>query len=338
MTATLSDANTQRTQVSRLGFRSWLIRQVGEAKLAVGLFIVLLIVNVILNPARFRPENLGTVIGLAAPLILAALATTPVILSGRGGIDISVGPLMGLLNVIIVQYMYLNMGISSPFLIIPIALLIGALSGTINGIGVAVIHIQPIVATLSTYLIYTGLTLGLLPAPTGSVPPWLASLSGPMSIVPIIVVIVLWTLLRRTPYYEHLMATGGDDRAAYSSGVPVTWVRLIAYVLTGIFAAIASLSLTGLLGSGDPNVGPNYTLTAIAAVALGGVSLAGGMGGMFGALLGALDIFLLQTMLTFFNVSTFLIQIAYGIILIIAISLNAGPVRNWLGSLGRSRA
>ncbi len=300
----------------------------GEAQFAVIFFVLLLGINIFLNPARFRLDALGTVFGLAAPLILAAIASTPVILAGRGGIDISVGPLMGLLNVLVVHFMIGNWNISSPYLIIPFVIVIGMLSGLINGFLAARLHLQPIVATLGTYLIYSGLTTALLSAPSGTIPTWLAALSGATSVIPVIAVLVGWWLIKQTPYYEHLMATGGDDRAAYTSSIPITTVRMIAYMLTGIGAGLASLSLSALLGSADPTVGPTYTLTAIAAVALGGVSLAGGRGGLTGAMLGAMDIFLLQSILTFFNVSTFALQVAYGVILIVALALNSTQGRS----------
>ncbi len=94
-------------------------------------------------------------------------------------------------------------------------------------------------------------------------------------------------------------------------------------MISGAFGGIAALSLGALIGSADPNVGPNYTLLAISAVALGGVSLAGGRGGLAGAAIGAIDIFLLQSALTFFNVSTFVLQVAYGAILVLAVSSTA---------------
>ena len=123
------------------------------------------------------------------------------------------------------------------------------------------------------------------------------------------------------------MAVGSDDRAAYTAGVPVAAVRFLAYVLAGLFAAVGGLSLTGLIGSADPNVAANLTLLAISAVALGGVSLAGGSGGLAAAALGAVAIFLLQAALTYFNVSTFLLQIAYGLVLTLAVVLNSTRLR-----------
>jgi ribose transport system permease protein len=304
-----------------------------SAGFAVVLLVILLATNLVLNPARFQPSAWGTLIGLAAPLLGAALASAPVILGGRGGIDISVGPLMGFINAIVIQGLFLSSGISSPLLIVPAALLIGAAIGAINGFMATVIRIQPIVATLSTYLVLTGLTLTILPAPVGPAPEWLKAMSGTYSILPLSVMVLAWWLIRRLPYYDQLMAIGSDDRAAYTAGVDVTKVRLIAYVITGLFAAIAGLMLTALIGSADPNIGQNYTLIAIAAVALGGVSLAGGRGGLVGAAIGAVDIFLLQSVLTSFNVSTYVLQIAYGAILVAAVVLTAVQERAVRGAL-----
>ena len=299
------------------------LRKLSGVGFAVVMLVVLLVLNVALNPARFQPVGWGTLLGLAAPLIGAAIASAPVILAGRGGIDISVGPLMGFVNALVIQVLFLNLGISSPWIIVPAALLVGAAVGATNGVLATIVRIQPIVATLGTYLILTGITLTILPAPIGPAPDWLKAMAGPLSIVPLALIVLCWLFIRRTPYYDLLMAVGSDDRAAYTAGVPVTKVRLIAYVLTGLFAAAAGLMLTSLIGSADPNIGPTYTLIAIAAVALGGVSLAGGRGGLGGAAIGAIDIFLLQSLLTTFNVSTYVLQIAYGLILVVAVVLTA---------------
>lgn len=300
---------------------SW--RKLRGAGFAVVLLVILAAVNLLLNPARFHPSAWGTLIGLAAPLIGAAVASAPVILAGRGGIDISVGPLMGFVNAIVIQLLFLTLGISSPLIIVPAALLIGALVGAANGFLATVVRIQPIVATLGTYLILAGITLTILPAPIGPAPEWLKAMSGPWSALPLALIFLFWWLVRQTPYYDQLMAVGSDDRAAYTAGVPVTKVRFIAYVMTGMLAACAGLMLTALIGSADPNIGPTYTLIAIAAVALGGVSLAGGRGGLLGAAIGAIDIFLLQSVLTAFNVSTYVLQIAYGVILVVAVIMTA---------------
>jgi ribose transport system permease protein len=295
------------------------------------MLVLLLALNVYLNPARFQPAAWGALIGLAAPLIGAALATTPPILGGRGGIDVSVGPLMGFVNAIVVTVVIGLLGLESPWLVAPSAVLIGALIGLFNGYLAAVVRIQPIVATLGTYLILTGLTVTLVPAPTGTIPSWLAGLSRTYSFAPLLAIALAWLALRQSPFHSQLMATGSDDRAAYTSGVDITRVRWLSYVLAGAFAGLAALSLTALIGSADPNVGPEYTLLAISATALGGVSLAGGRGGFVGAAIGAIDIFLLQSALTYFNVSTFVLRVAYGAVLVLAVASTALQERAIVG-------
>lgn len=307
------------------------MRSLGRYGFALAILVVLLIANLVMNPARFAPAAWGTLLGMAAPLIGAALASTPVILAGRGGIDISVGPVMGLVSAVVIKVLYLDHGIASPLVLWPAALLIGGLIGAFNGFMATVVRVQPIVATLGTYLILGGLTLTILPAPVGPAPDWLKALAGNWSILPLAVIGLLWWALSRTPFLGQLMAVGSDDRAAYTAGVPVSLIRFLAYMMTGILAGAAGMMLTALLGSADPKVGANYTLIAIAAVALGGVSLAGGKGGLIGAAIGAVDIFLLQSLLTAFNVSTYVLQVAYGAVLVLAVVLIAVQDRRLKG-------
>ena len=307
-----------------------------ELRLAGSLLIVLLAINLVLNPVRFQPGNLAVTLGLAAPLIIAAIASMPPILGGRGGIDISVGPLMGLVNVVVVRWLGEGLGLTSPFAIVPLVLLLGLASGALNGVLTTILSIQPIVATLGTSLLYAGLTLTISPSPAGTAPAWLKSLAGAGSILPILAIVIAWLLIKRLPVYEHLMSVGSDDRAAFTAGIPVSTVRFLSYLLAGLFGAVGGLSLTALIGSADPNVATSMTLLAISAVALGGVSLAGGIGGLVAAALGAIDIFLLQTALTYFNVSTFLLQMAYGAALTIAVSLNSTRLRQLIADWRRA--
>ena len=287
----------------------------------MGLFIVLLIANIISNPTTFDPSNLAVTIGFAAPIIIAAFAVTPTFLMGNGGIDLSVGPVMGLVNVVVVYQFVKRFGITSPLVLIPIAVSVGMLIGMLNGLIVSFVRIQSIVATLGMYLICSGLAFFIAPTPGGESPQWLTDLGGKFSVFPIIFVLVFWWLLRKLPYYEHLMAYGGDDRAVYTSGISVKGLRMGAFILGGFFSGIGGLSLSGVLGSADPSVGPHYTMLAISAVALGGTSLAGGRGGMFSAVLGSLTIYLLQNLLTFWNVSNYLLEIFYGLVLVVAVAV-----------------
>jgi ribose transport system permease protein len=307
-----------------VGRRPW-GRRLGAGVIGA-LLIALLLVNLWLNPARFAPAGILTTIGLVAPMLLAALATTPAILSGGGGIDISIGPMIGLLNVAMVRYLFLG-GIESPLAVVPIVLLVGALLGALNGLLVVWVRLPPIVATLGTYLVFSGLSPWVMNRPGGSVPSWLPSLADEFSLILPLAVFGLWALLVRTPFYAYLMATGGSAKAAYASGVDVARVRFVAYTLGGLFAGASALALTALLGSGDPNIGPPITLKAIAAVALGGVSLAGGRGGLVGAAVGALVIYQLDLVLTRTGLSTFVLQMIYGTVLVVAVVFNSVVAR-----------
>ncbi|MCU1406056.1 MAG: transporter permease [Glaciihabitans sp.] len=307
----------------------------GTIIFGAALFAVLLVLNLVSNPNTFGPANLPVTIGFAAPIILAAFAVTPTLLLGNGGIDLSAGPVIGLVNVVVIYHVATRLGVTNPFVLVPVAVGLGALIGFVNGMVIAFVRIQPIVATLGAYLVCAGAALLIAPTPGGTVPAWLGTLAGPLSLVPIVAALGVWWLVRRVPFYEHLMAYGGDERAVYTSGISVKFLRVGAFTLGGFFAGLGGLSLSAVLGSADPTVGANYTTLGIAAAALGGVSLAGGRGGIMRALLGALTIFLLQNLLTFWNVSTFVLQVAYGLVLVLAVAVN-GQIGELIKRMTRS--
>jgi ribose transport system permease protein len=148
-------------------------------------------------------------------------------------------------------------------------------------------------------------------------------LGDDFSPLPLVLVGLVWLAVTRTPLYAYLMAIGGSAKAAYTSGIDVALVKLLAYACGGLIAAVGAFAITALIGSADPQIGPPMTLKAIAAVALGGVSLAGGRGGFVGASIGALTIFLLELALTGTGVSTFVMQMIFGIVLVLAVLFNA---------------
>jgi len=295
---------------------------------ATALFVVLLAANLLVLPSFVSSANIAGTLAVAAPLVLAAMAATPSILSGGGGIDISIGPLIGFVNVFIIGVLVGN-GIDSPWLVIPAALAVGLVAGLANGVMVAYIRLQPIVATLGSYLVLLGLALVVMRQPGGSAPEWLlvfGSSIGPLPGALILVALALagWAVLRRLPYYRSLIGVGSDERAAFTAGVNVARVRLVAYGIGGLVAAFAGIALTALVRSGDPNLGASYTVVAIAAVVLGGTAVTGGVGGMVGSIIAAVDILLIQQLLSATRVPSFWIQVAYGAILLVALAVNAG--------------
>jgi ribose transport system permease protein len=301
---------------------------------ALAIFLAL---NAAASHAFLDPANWNGMLVGAAPFIIVAMAQTAPVLSGDGGIDLSVGPLAGMVNALIAAVLVPH-GWADPAAIIGIALGVGILSGLLNGLLVAVLRLQPIIATLGTFLAYQGATLELLPQAGGTAPDWLRGLAGTYGGVPgvlavLAVIAISWLALERTAFRRNLLAVGGDARAAYAAGVNVAAVRVLAYVIAGLLAATAGLTFTAALGSGDPFVGTPYTLTSIAAVALGGVALAGGRGGLLGAGAAGALLFLIQTLFTLAQLSIFSLQIAYGVILLAALALNAASERlrrRWL--------
>ncbi|MEA2201846.1 MAG: ribose transport system permease protein [Solirubrobacteraceae bacterium] len=296
------------------------------ASTAVVLLAVLMIVAAVRAPNLFTSHGLSVAASVAAPIVLATMALTPVAISGRGGIDLSVGPLMGFINVTIVVWLVGN-GVTNPVAVIGFAIGIALLVGLINGLLVAVVRLQPVIATLGGYLMLTGLAVYVLPAAGGAVPTWLAKLAGSSGGVPnaLLVVIgawLLWWPISRSTLFGHIRAVGGDERAAFASGVAIRPVQIAAYMIGGLFSGLAALMLTAVLASGDATQGVTYTLTSVAALALGGVSLAGGRGGMFGAVVGALDVYLINYVLGTFDFGVnapYVTQMFYGLVLVLAL-------------------
>jgi len=302
------------------------VRRNSYAAVPLALLIILFVVNAAVQPQFLSQQSWAASMAVLCPTVLTAMAVTLPVLSGNGGIDLSVGPLAGFMSVLIAAVL-VPAGITTPELIIPIVIVFGALTGAINGFLVAYVRLPAIIATLGMYLFYQGLGTEVLPEAGGSVPVWLVKLNGSFGPVPAVwivfaVIALIWTLVTRVSYPRNLLAVGGDERAAYTAGVNVARLRLITYSIAGVLACLAGLMLTGLIQSGDGTVGPPYTISAITAVALGGISLAGGRGGLLGGALGGGVLFLIQELLTGAHVSVFQVSIIDGIVLIFALALN----------------
>ena len=259
-------------------------------------------------------------------LALAAIAQFFVVLVR--GIDLSVGPVIALTNVVA---SYVVSG--SPLQVaagVALVLAVGIACGLANGAAVVAIGVPPIVATLALGSIYSGLALLLRPTPGGEISDSLSDAltydvhGVPASLILIAVALLLiMAPLRRTRFGMSLYAIGSSRDAAVMTGIRVPLVTLSAYGLAGLFAALAGLYVSMVTLTGDPNIGPPYTLNSIAAVVLGGVALSGGVGSPLGAALGA---FILKTIsgLMFFSGLPPLAQPFFeGAILAIAIALGA---------------
>lgn len=293
---------------------------------ALALVIVLLALNLIAAPQFLAPGNLPTTLALFAPIVLVALASTPSVLSG--GIDISLGPLMTFVNCVFVAVL-VPAGLGTVGLSLPIVIAIGAAAGTLNGVLVTIVRLQPVVATMGTLFIFVGGSLIVAPSPASVSGSWTRALATtlggwfPGALVLIIAVLLLWWALRRTAYVRNLLAVGDDDVSAFGAGINVRLVRIVAYTLGGVIAALGGLALTALTQSAEPSLATVYALIGIAAVVLGGTQLGGGRGGLLGSVVGAAAIYLLQQLLTAWGVQSNLIRLTYGVVLVLGVVLSA---------------
>jgi ribose transport system permease protein len=282
--------------------------------------VALFVFTKLIQPRYGIPGIQGLAIGVL-PLAFASAGQAIVVLSG--GIDLSIGAMMALTNVTAAVLMK---GQSPEFGIAIVlgVLLLGIVVGAVNGVLVVITRVPDIVVTLAMSFVWTGCALLVLPTPGGGSVQWLkdlvlGSLGNPWipkaAIVLIVLVSVVWVPIRRSVFGLSLYAIGSNRLAAFRSGVAVSRTKVLSYAVMGLFAALAGLSLTASTGIGTPVAG-SYTLQSVAAVVLGGVSLAGGRGGAIGPIVAVVILSLLRTDMTFLNLNTNLATVAQGIILI----------------------
>src|SRR4051794_20433190 len=296
---------------------------------AAVLALALLVANVVAEPNFGKPGNWPGELATLAPFAIVAMASTPSILSGGGGLDISIGPLTIFANVVLIEWFLPNSGFSSAWVAIPLVMLICAAIGAINGVLVTVLRYQPVIATLCTFFVLAGVIAKIAPNPR-SAPhvAWITHLADKVGPIPgglilIGVPLAMWLAVSRTAFHRNLYATGGNDATAFSAGVNVTLTRIVAYALGGAFAAVAGIALTALVQNTQSAGFAQYTLIALAAVALGGTQLGGGRGGAGPPLLGACCIYLMQTLLGALSVSSSWLNFVYGALLVVGVVVGA---------------
>jgi ribose transport system permease protein len=292
------------------------------------LFFALLITAVLRSPNLISSAGIGSAIIVGTPLVLATYSVMASTLAGRATVDLSIGPLIGFVNVTLVELFGMDV-VTSPVAFFVYAIGVGILYQILMALIVIFVRVQPIIVALSGYLALSGINLVIMVRPGGTAPDWMASWGLGTSILsPVFAILVLataaWLLFTRTAFYGHLRLMGSDERAAYTSGVRINIVRVGAHVIAGIFAGLAALTYTSLIASGDPTQGTTYTLIAVTALVLGGANLAGGRGGVIGSLLGAVNIYLITFVLATFSfgkVQSFVTDLSYGTVLVISLLL-----------------
>ena len=256
----------------------------------------------------------------ALPLVFATVGQTIVFLCR--GIDLSVGGMMDISNSLAAVKMQ-DGGIGSMVGWSAIILLIGAVGGLLNGLLVAVGRLQPIVVTLATLSIYQGIAIKILPQPGGKIPPgytaFLTNTSYPSALIFVALLILFWLVFRRTSFGVAIYAIGNDEEAARANGVRTTRTRVGAYVMGGVFAAVAGLFLAATTTGGDATAGDSFTLTSIAAAFLGGTTIFGGRGSALGSIAGAFVLSILISVLFFAGIDPLYQSFYQGLFLILAV-------------------
>lgn len=291
-------------------------------------FVMLVVIAFFLyRSARFgTPENLVTILVAAAPFALIALGQTLVILTG--GIDLSVG------SVIAVSAMSGALTAKNfpdqIWLSIPVAAGVGLLAGSINGVVVSKLNVPPFIATLgmltlasgAAYVVGHGAPINGLPAGFGSI----ANTEVQGLKVPVILmlacIVAFAVIMRRTTYGMRVYAVGGNRLAAEIAGVKSTRIIFSVYAISGLLAGISGVMLASRVISGAPNLGQGYELDAIAAVVIGGASLLGGRGTVWGTVLGLLLIQTLNNGLDLLIVPSYWQNIIKGILIVTAVAVD----------------
>ncbi len=348
MTDTSPSTKPDRAEPAKAGLNIVGLLLEGRAFFAL---IAIIVVFSILSPYYFTLGNFLVMSSHVAIFGLLAVGMLLVILNG--GIDLSVGSTLGLAGVIAGFLMQgvtidaLGVILYPPvWVVVILTCALGALVGAVNGVLIAYFKVPAFVATLGVLYVARGVALlmtnGLTYNNLAGRPElgntgfdWLGfnRLYGvPIGVIVLAVVAILAGLmLNRTAFGRWLYASGGNERAAELSGVPVKRVKITVYVLSGVCAAIAGLVLSSQLTSAGPTAGVTYELTAIAAVVIGGAALTGGRGTMLGTMLGAFVIGFLSDGLVIIGVSSYWQTVFTGAVIVLAVLLNSiqygGPKR-----------
>lgn len=289
----------------------------GVSRYTLGLPLLLFVVLALGAPNFLAPQNLANISGQVTALLIVTLGQLVVALVG--GIDLSVGSVVSLASCLVATH-------SDPVWGITLALALGLAVGLVNGAGVALAGIHPLIMTLATMTFLQGFAFLVLPIPGGQIAPALRQLAnGTLWGLPqpllwcAVFAALVGLLLNRTRLGLHIFAVGANAHSAQLNGVRVVGVVIAAYVICSVLAVVAGIYLASRVASGDPTMGASFSLESVTAVALGGVQLTGGVGGIVGVITGALSLGLITNGINLFGVSPFLRGAITGALLLAAV-------------------
>ena len=325
MTEAVERSASATTMARHGGIRRQLRENGAVASIAVFLAAVAIVFSLVTDTFLSEP-NLLNIVRQIAPLMIVAVAMTFVITTG--GIDLSVGSVLALVNAL--AAIALGAGVPWP-LVVFLMLLVGAMVGVMQGYFIAYESIPPFIVTLAGLSMIRGFALLLTKGYSIPIDPespfneigrgYVAGLPFP-AILAIAVLVIGYVAFNETTFARYVTGIGANAEAVRRAGVNTRRVILSVYVLSGAAAALAGIIIAARLGSGSSNAGVGFELDVIAAVVLGGTSLFGGRGSMTGTLLGGLTVAVIGNGLILAHISPFLAPIVTGAIILIAIWLN----------------
>ncbi|MBI3960413.1 MAG: ABC transporter permease [Chloroflexi bacterium] len=313
--------DTSKARLIGLSVRSLAFIAENPTLILLGVLVILVLAAGSIQPRYLTVAGLRTTLLQAAPLGILAGAQTILMLAG--GIDLSVTMIATG-----AAYVAANQSPNGAAIAILLGIVVGLLAGSVNGVGVAVFRVNPLIMTLAM----SGILLGLFTAWTQTILKGSTQVAGfiktisagsfwdnriPYSVVvwALIALLLIW-LLRRTGWGRLIYATGDNEVAVRLAGVQVWQVRISAYAMAGVLGAVAGILLAGRTGAVDLQLASTFLLPSIAAAVIGGTSIFGGVGGYGGTILGALILSVLNSILTFLNVGQAIQQVVYGLIVL----------------------
>ena len=317
-----------RTNSLGASFRELRTRRLGPVGLAVVVTVALFLVGGIFQPGFASLDQAHNLLKLGSFLAILAAGQTLTIISGGDGIDLSI-PSVATVSAIIVAWISNGSDAKLPIAILPVVAMC-IIVGTLNGLGILFLSIPPLVMTLGMGAALDGLVYVLTQGtPRGSAPPALDHIANNrlflgfqgIVFVAIAMGLIMWVLLRRSIYGMRLYAVGANRAAALGAGVRVPRTVVVTYVLSALCGGIGGIVLLGYANTVYLNLGAPYLLPSVAAVVVGGTTLAGGTGGYGGTLAGALLLTVLISFLTAVNVSDGARNVIYGLILLGLLSI-----------------
>ncbi|WP_244818348.1 ABC transporter permease [Caballeronia sp. Lep1P3] len=295
--------------------------RVASALPALAMLLAVIVCNAWLQPDFLSADSLASNMQNAAPVILICMAQAVIVLMGE--LDLSVGAGISLVNCVLAALPgFMGWGAGATCLA---GLAAALLAGACNGFLVGYAKQSALIATFATGAVWFGCALLLMPQPGGTVPDalgeWFAARIGalPVAALPVLAAIAIWAVLQRHRFGRRLIATGSNADAMFKVGVDVRLVKLLGYMLAWLFVFAAAVCLSAQTASGDARLGLPYTLNSVAAVVIGGISLAGGRGSMLGAVCGSLVLALIGNVVYFAGIPSNYQEVFKGAVIVIAL-------------------